>query len=285
MMTKEDDILDLLTPSTTYTALSHFGEWANLGTYATLDEAQDAAQCDNWEPYGIKAAGDGHPSYWRAPDRIILREPPSPSLGLLALRYEFIYSILSKTYVRRIPEYHDISRLRSSRLRTQYPDFRSALDIGCGTGQAMRALDEQDFVVFGAEVSSEMARSALREDRCAVINNSFLNIVHGPFHLLFDSATFHLYPSVHESLIFQRFRSLLYPLGALTISTTVSAYPSENWEIKSDYPLGLRRYRRHFTLRSLLETFIKHGFAPEDVLNGETSGKKWIAVTGRKALA
>jgi SAM-dependent methyltransferase len=161
------------------------------------------------------------------------------------------------------------------------------LDVGCGVGLALLMLSghEKGFKATGVDVSPRMVELARqRSPRTPIFTGDFLTVdFHAKYDAIWEQALLHLFPSIAEGYIFERFRALLKPSGILSLSTTVAEVSREGWEAKNDYGAAPMRYRRSITEAELRDAFASYGFKLMDRwVTTDPFGKNWLTVVGEK---
>jgi SAM-dependent methyltransferase len=206
-------------------------------------------------------------------------------------RNRAVYDALANEYDKKAPKHFTTTHYRVDRVAKYVPDGGEILDVGCGVGLALSILgkrkekEKKEFRATGIDISPRMAELAReRSPRTPVVVGDFLTAdLPATYDAIWEQAVLHLFPSLAEGVIFERFRALLKPGGILSLSTTVSESSQESWKPKTDYGLALVRYRRSITEAELAEAFIRYGFGFVD--RWETTdpfGKTWRTVVGRK---
>jgi SAM-dependent methyltransferase len=205
-------------------------------------------------------------------------------------RNRTVYDALAAEYDQKAPKHFATTHDRVNGVAEHLDPGSEILDVGCGVGLALSILSKKEFRATGVDVSprmAELARERLARERCldtSVILGDFLTVgLPATYDAIWEQALLHLFPSVAEGVIFERFRALLKPGGILSLSTTVTEASSEGWDIKRDYGPAPVRYRRSITETELTTAFTMHGFGFVDSwLTRDPFGKEWRTVVGRK---
>lgn len=137
------------------------------------------------------------------------------------------------------------------------------LDIGCGSGEFLKAAAEYGYEVYGQEVSSEAARLA-RENHGKVIFNK--NLLDCKFESdYFDVITlWHVAEHIHDvNAYLNEIYRILKPKGLLSIEVPnfncIERKIFKNYSLCIDAP----RHLRHFTKETLKKILIDSGFECE----------------------
>jgi 2-polyprenyl-3-methyl-5-hydroxy-6-metoxy-1,4-benzoquinol methylase len=200
-------------------------------------------------------------------------------------RNRTVYDALANEYNQKAPKHRTTTHDRVNRVAKYVAPGSEILDVGCGVGLALSILAEKKFNATGVDVSPRMAELASeRSPHTPVIRGDFLTAnLPATYDAIWEQALLHLFPSVTEGVIFERFRTLLKPDGILSLSTTVSETRGEGWGTKRDYGPAPVRYRRSITEADLATAFTKHGFEfVESWVTTDPFGKDWRTVVGRK---
>jgi SAM-dependent methyltransferase len=199
-------------------------------------------------------------------------------------RNRAVYDALANEYDQKAPKHFTTTHDRVDRVAEYVAPGSEILDVGCGVGLALSILSEK-FRATGVDVSSRMVELAReRSPHTPVVLGDFLTAdLPAAYDAIWEQAVLHLFPSVTEGVIFERFRALLKPNGILSLSTTVSETSKEGWEPKRDYGSAPVRYRRSITEAELAKAFTRHGFGfVKSWVTTDPFGKDWRTVVGRK---
>jgi SAM-dependent methyltransferase len=231
---------------------------------------------------GAPAAVPGVPLSWEAllPQSDALRQV----LDTVTHRNRAVYDALANEYDEKAPRHFTTTHERVDRVAEHIAPGAEILDVGCGVGLALSILSEK-FRATGVDVSPRMVELAReRSPHTPVVLGDFLTAeLPATYDAIWEQAVLHLFPSVTEGVIFERFRALLKPNGILSLSTTVSETRKEDWEPKRDYGPAPVRYRRSITEAELATAFIRHGFGfVNSWVTTDPFGKDWRTVVGRK---
>jgi SAM-dependent methyltransferase len=202
-------------------------------------------------------------------------------------RNRAVYDALAAEYDQKAPKHFTTTHDRVDRVAEYLAPGSEILDVGCGVGLALSILSkhEKKFSATGVDVSPRMVELACkRSPRTRVVQGDFLTADFPvTYDAIWEQAVLHLFPSVTEGVIFERFRTLLKPDGILSLSTTVSVISNESWELKRDYGPAPVRYRRSITEAELTMAFTRHGFGfVKSWVTTDPFGKDWRTVVGRK---
>jgi SAM-dependent methyltransferase len=230
----------------------------------------------------VPAAAPGAPLSWETlqPQDDALRQV----LDTVTDRNRAVYDALANEYDQKAPRHFTTTHDRVDRVAEYIAPGSEILDVGCGVGLALSILSEK-FRATGVDISPRMVQLAReRSPLTRVVLGDFLTVnLPVTYDAIWEQAVLHLFPSVIEGVIFERFRTLLKPNGILSISTTVSETSKESWELKRDYGPAPVRYRRSITEAELATAFTRHGF---EFINSwvatDPFGKDWRTVVGRK---
>lgn len=202
-------------------------------------------------------------------------------------RHRCVYDALADEYDKKSPVHFTTTQDRVNYVSKYVKPGSAILDVGCGVGLALSMLSQHDkgFKATGVDVSPRMAELALQRSPCTpVIVGDFLTVdFDTTYDAIWEQALLHLFPSIVEGCIFERFRALLNPGGILSLSTTVATVSREGWETKKDYGTAPKRYRRSMTEAELKETLAEYGFILADRwVTTDPFGKSWLTVVGEK---
>jgi SAM-dependent methyltransferase len=202
-------------------------------------------------------------------------------------RHRRVYDALADEYDKKSPAHFTTTQDRVNYVAEYVAPDSEILDVGCGVGLALLMLSEhkKGFKATGIDVSPRMAELAQqRSPNTPVIVEDFL-VADFPtkYDAIWEQALLHLFPSIAEGYIFERFRALLNPSGILSLSTTVSEVSREGWETKKDYGTAPMRYRRSITEAELKAALDTYGFKLVDRwVTTDPFGKNWLTVVGEK---
>jgi SAM-dependent methyltransferase len=202
-------------------------------------------------------------------------------------RHRRVYDTLADEYNEKSPAHFTTTQDRVDYVANYIVPSGEVLDVGCGVGLALLMLSQhkKEFNATGVDLSPRMAELARqRSPHTPIIVGDFLAAdFHGKYDAIWEQAVLHLFPSVAEGYIFERFRALLNPGGILSLSTTVSDVSREGWEAKGDYGAAPMRYRRRIRESELKDTLDTHGFKLVDRwVTRDPFGKNWLTVVGGK---
>jgi SAM-dependent methyltransferase len=203
-------------------------------------------------------------------------------------RHRRVYDALADEYYRKSFAHRPTTQDRVKYVVAEYVKPGGAiLDVGCGVGLALSMLSqhEKGLDATGIDLSPTMVGLAKkRSPRTPVIVGDFLTAdVKTTYDAIWEQALLHLFPSMLEDCIFERFRTLLNPGGILSLSTTVATVSQEGWEVKKDYGTAPMRYRRSITAAELKRALAEYGFTLVDRwVTTDPFGKNWLTVVGEK---
>jgi SAM-dependent methyltransferase len=160
----------------------------------------------------------------------------------------------------------------------------SVLDVGCGSGTALRLLAAAGYDSEGVDASSNMAELAATRSGRRVVTGDILEVPMGRrYDGVLALAFIHLFPKNETVYVLDRLRGLLVDDGLLYIGSTVSDAPREGLERKSDYVGGGVRWRSHFTKAELKSALVESGFVIlEEFVVVDAFNKTWFDVVARK---
>jgi SAM-dependent methyltransferase len=235
------------------------------------------------EVTGVPSVATAIPLSWEVPqqERDALRQV----LDTVTDRNRTVYDALANEYDQKAPKHFTTTHDRVDQVAKYVALGSEILDVGCGVGLALSILAEKKFKATGVDVSPRMAELARkRSPNTPVVLGDFLTVdFHVKYDAIWEQALLHLFPSVAEGVIFERFRALLKPDGILSLSTTVSEASGEGWDIKRDYGPAPVRYRRSITQAELVTAFTRHGFDfKKSWMTTDPFGKNWLTVIGKK---
>lgn len=202
-------------------------------------------------------------------------------------RHRCVYDALADEYNEKSSAHSVTTQDRVNYVAEYIASDSEILDVGCGVGLALLMLSrhKKEFKATGVDISSRMAELARqRSPHTPVIVGDFLTVdFRTKYDAIWEQALLHLFPSIAESYIFERFRALLNPDGILSLSTTISAVSREGWEAKRDYGAAPVRYRRSITEPELQAAFATYSFELLDRwVTTDPFGKSWLTVVGKK---
>jgi cyclopropane fatty-acyl-phospholipid synthase-like methyltransferase len=206
-------------------------------------------------------------------------------------RHRSVYNALADEYEKKSSRHFHTTQDRVERVLS-YIGGSTVLDVGCGVGLALSMLAARGLQASGVDISPRMAELARervaagdseRGSHTGVVVGDFLTADLGTYDAIWEQALLHLFPSVLEHRIFDRFRALLNPGGILSLSTTVSPVSWEDWETKTDYGAAPARYRRSMTEDELIRVLQSYGFSLLDKwMTIDPYRKTWLTVIGEK---
>jgi SAM-dependent methyltransferase len=198
-----------------------------------------------------------------------------------------VYNVLADEYEKKSSAHVTTTQDRVNEVAKYIAPGSEILDVGCGVGLALLMLSshKKEFRTTGVDISPRMVELARqRSPRTKVILGDFLAVDFcTEYDAIWEQALLHLFPSIAEDYIFDRFRQLLKSGGFLSLSTTLSQVSRESWAAKRDYETAPMRYRRSITEAELKGTLAKHRFRLLD--RWETTdpfGKNWLTIVSEK---
>jgi dCTP deaminase len=182
------------------------------------------------------------------------------------------------------------ARATAQRLITHAPTGPlSVLDVGCGTGILLSALEElpRFRTIAGIDSSPSVLWEASRHlSRSLLCRDDFTSFDFGEkrFDIVAALAFLHLFPKRHVNLILNRIRALLSTDGLIVASTTVHQKSEEHWAEKTSIP-GAWRFRSRYTLSEWRNVFgsgwrIIDEWSADEIMD-PGSGRKWCYIVAR----
>ena len=112
-------------------------------------------------------------------------------------------------------------------LASEFGAAAKVLDLGCGTGPALRVLADNGFSAYGVDFSPKRAALARRNvPQANVVVGDFLSKRFDKrFQGVIMISSFHLFPSADVPLVLKRLSSLLVPGGYCLISIGENSLP------------------------------------------------------------
>ncbi len=177
-----------------------------------------------------------------------------------------VYENLAPEYDKRWRVYleHEKAVLKplESRLKKEFDIPISVLDVGCGVGLDSYILSKNGFVVIGIDFSPKMLSFAERNvPSVKFVDIDFLeDDFEGNFQGIILNAFIQLFPKRDVSIILEKVKSLLVKDGYCLISITKDEESKEGYMEKIDYPGNLKRFRKFWTKKEIIEILEQGGF-------------------------
>lgn len=203
------------------------------------------------------------------------------------------YGILAEEYNLRWKKYlkHQRTVLRpfEELLKTRFEKPIKVLDLGCGVGLDSYILTQDGFKVHGLDISQKMTRFArvnapLAEFQTGdFLKSRFLKKFHG---IIMD-AFIHLFPRKEINSVLRKVKDILHDEGIVLICATESKFAKEGYFKKPDYKKTIKRFRRFWTNKELIQTLNKTGFRVVRVYKDyePVFKKNWVNVIFKKEFA
>ncbi len=196
-----------------------------------------------------------------------------------------VYNALANEYEERNQAVYQVTKEAVDELVTHCASKATVLELGCGSGLAVKLLSEAGFSVTAVELSPNMIEVAKKVAPTATfIEGNFLKIDHAArFDAIFAFAFIHLFPKQDAMLVLQKVHSLLNAGGIFYVGTTKEGASAEGWEKKEDYETKPLRYRKRWTQEEFEQALQDTGFIIENsYMYSDPFGKVWMDYIVRK---
>lgn len=161
----------------------------------------------------------------------------------------------------------------------------TVLDVGCAVGIAVNVLRKMNFQADGIEISPKMAAFARsRNPKAKIFVGDFLktNLTH-KYDAILAFAFIHLFPKKEAKKLIEKMRVVLGAGGVVLLSSTESEVIKEGWEIKQDFKLQRKRFRKSWTEQEMREFIQNSGFTTLALKKfKDPFGKVWMDFVARK---
>jgi SAM-dependent methyltransferase len=172
------------------------------------------------------------------------------------------YTSLAHEYEARVQTLHACTERAVSGLAAHLPLASSVLDVGCGTGSAMRLLRRHGYDVQGIDISPAMLSYARRRNPGATLINS--DFISYEFDCNFDGvialAFIHLYPQDIATGLLSKMFALLRVGGVLYVGTTKSSHSIEGFRPKVGFGSRVHRFRKDWLQTDFENALLTLGF-------------------------
>jgi SAM-dependent methyltransferase len=138
------------------------------------------------------------------------------------------------------------------------------LDVGCGSGLALRVFEKEGFEVIAIDISQKMIDVAKEvAPKTKFIKGNFLDYDFQPylFEGIFAKSFVYLFPKDDALLVIKKMRDLLVPRGVCYISTTIHDSSREDIILRDKSEYKLYRYKHEWTEGELELALINNGFS------------------------
>jgi ubiquinone/menaquinone biosynthesis C-methylase UbiE len=202
------------------------------------------------------------------------------------------YDILHKEYNRRAnarsikkSDYEESAESLGgpvlSRAKLRFKTI-SVLEIGPGSGEMSSFFDKNGCRTMAVELSPKMAEIAKnRSPNTIIILGDILEteFCENQFEVIYAGAVIHLFPLKDAIELLKKIYNWIKPNGFLFINTTIHSVSDEGYEIKLDYDIKIKRFRRKWKENEFLTALLDSNFKILDRMftNEKDRGKEWVA--------
>lgn len=163
----------------------------------------------------------------------------------------------------------------------------TALDLGAGTGQILKILEDNNFDTIGIELSKSMA-SYIKEisPRSKIIEEDILavSLNNDSFNLILGMAFIHLFDERDLIIVLNKVKKWMKRDGYFAICTTKHEKTEKGYFIKNEYKDSIIRYRKKWRQDELEKFIINNGFEIIDsfIMSEITTPRVWISYMLKK---
>lgn len=195
-----------------------------------------------------------------------------------------VYDILADEYKQKMQDYlisdRKIAAPFINYLKEHFVKVR-VLELGPSSGLNLNYFEKEGFKTTAIDISVEIIRvSRETAPKTKYLFGDFLAYDFGKsrFEGIFAKAFIHLFPKEDAVAALKKIIELLSPGGAVFIATTVHERSEEGYFEKTDYNKKLKRFRKRWTERELLDAVNEIGFKTlhKNYHIEPDKGKKWI---------
>lgn len=200
------------------------------------------------------------------------------------------YDKLAKEYQTRMKRYvksdHVITTPFIDYLKKVFPKVK-VLELGPGSGLNLSFFEKERFSTWAIDISKNIIQvSKKNSPKTTYMLGDFLeyNFKELRFEGIFAKAFIHLFPTKDALKVFEKIKKLLVSDGLLFLATTIHPKPEEGYFEKEDYEAKLKRFRKKWTEKELIETLRKMGFKiiHKDYHRPRNENKVWINILLKK---
>jgi len=206
----------------------------------------------------------------------------------LAQLHKETYDLVADEYEDRVETLRATTEAALSDFTHLLPINGKVLDIGCAVGYTVEILRHQGMNVDGIDISPEMITYAKkRNPENTFIVGDFLeeNYTADTYDGILMYAFLHLFPKDTALLCLDKAIMVTKPGGLIFTGTTKSETPSEGFEIKQDYKVPVKRYRKRWTQAELEAVFSSRNLEIAHYAEKtDEFGKIWMDYIVRKPL-
>ncbi|MFA6255386.1 MAG: class I SAM-dependent methyltransferase [Patescibacteria group bacterium] len=157
------------------------------------------------------------------------------------------------------------------------------LDLGPGSGLNSAYFVQAGFKTTAIDISRKMLAIAKKTSpQTKFILADFLqyDFKNLKFEGVFAKAFIHLFPKKDAVLVLEKINRILVPKGVLFVATTFHQKSTQGYFIKKDYNQKLKRFRRQWAKKDLVQTLKNSGFIIKMIKTGYDASldKKWINI-------
>ena len=215
-------------------------------------------------------------------------------------RNKLAYDKSAEEYYKRQPKsgkfykkfYPKILKPFEDKLKQDFGKTVKILDVGCGTGRALKLLSSYGFLTYGIDFSSKAVLIARKNAPSAkIIVGNFLT---KPFNTKFQGiimiSSFHLFPKNDVKLVLDKLDSLLVPSGYCLISIIKStprhAKKSDEGYFPQKANPHIIRFKTRYTEEDFKHIFNNLGWAGVSMFYRRTEREylkqKWMNIIIKK---
>ena len=177
-----------------------------------------------------------------------------------------VYDRLAREYNERLKDYmisdRKITAPFINYLKDKF-DNATILELGPGSGLCLSYFEFEGFQTTAIDISKEiLSVSKKNAPKTKYLFGDFLEYDFGTskFEGIFAKAFIHLFPKKDALFVLRKILGLLTKNGVAFIGTTIHKKSEEGFFEKSDYKEKLKRFRKKWTEKELIEEVEKVGF-------------------------
>ena len=167
------------------------------------------------------------------------------------------------------------------------PNSLTAIEVGPGAGEILRAFTRKGVQTFAIELSAEMI--VLSREIAPSTTYFHANVLDFDWQLsqvdiVYAGALIHLFTKVDAKKVLTKFHEWLTQDGILFINTTIADISGEGFSSKKDSDIEVLRYRKKWREEELISFVEASGFEiKEKLFTSEIDrDKKWIGLICKK---
>ena len=177
-----------------------------------------------------------------------------------------VYDRLAQEYKERRKDYivseRKIAAPFINYLKRTFDKIR-ILELGPGSGLNLSYFLQENFKTTAIDISQKIIDVARQiAPKTEYIHDEFLehDFRQTKYEGIFAKAFIHLFPKKDAILVLKKIKALLVPGGAVFVATTVHPKSEEGFFEKKDYAGKLKRFRKMWTEKELLDLISALGF-------------------------